>query len=453
MTKEEEDALFEIRLRHFIEEDERRKWELVSPKLELARNFKGTIIGAQGGRSAGAKTTGIVSLNVQRSHREEIRVVGLREIQASIEESLYQSVEEAVDYLKYPGWRFPRTRGYCESPIGSRWVFRGLKDMRAASNTKGLQGFDVFIMDEAQNISGESIDMVLPTVVKVEGSQLWFAYNPETESDPIFTKVWRPFMNDPRALLLTMLPEGADNPWWNEGSQMMSDKMKKEDPDLWEHIYGGKPRKQGQRSVLSRAAIREAMEREVASGAPKELGVDVARFGDDKSTFGLREGMKGSKFREESGKDTQEIARIAWDMVGRDRTIPIKVDDTGVGGGVTDKLKDLGANVIPVNFGGVPKDKEKYTSIADEMWFEFGEILDQVDLPDDPILMEELSGRQFKYTNRDQRKIEPKDDFKKRIGRSPDRADCWLLAFYRPNTGAIDMSEDTRRRLEARARR
>jgi len=411
-------------------EEERRKKEAVSPKMELARNFRGKIIGARGGRSAGAKTTSMVSLNVQQSHRARHRVVCLREIQESLEESLYQSVEECVDRLELPGWRFPRSQGYCESPTGSHWIFRGLKDLRAARNTKGLQGFDRFIMDEAATIIGESLDMVIPLLGKVQGSQLWFAYNPETDSDPIFTKIWLPYQNDPDALLLDMLPEGADNPWWNSDAQKLSDKMRRDDPDLWEHVYGGKPRSQGDKSVLARAAIRAAMDRTVPDGRPIEIGVDVARFGDDSTTVYRRHGMKVSKFEIWAKLDTQETARRVWDIAGRNSEIPIKVDDSGVGGGVTDKLKDLGANVVPINFGGKPIDEEKYTSVADEMWFSFGEILDQVDIPDDALLMEELGGRQYKYTSKDQRKIESKDDFKKRIGRSPDRADGLLLCFY-----------------------
>jgi len=412
-------------------EEERRKKEAVSPKMEQARNFKGKIIGARGGRSAGAKTTSMVSLNVQQSHRGRHRVVCLREIQESLEESLYQSVEECVDRLELPGWRFPRSQGYCESPTGSHWIFRGLKDLRAARNTKGLQGFDRFIMDEAATIIGESLDMVIPLLGKVAGSQLWFAYNPETDSDPIFTKIWLPYQNDPDALLLDMLPEGADNPWWNADAQKLSDKMRRDDPDLWEHVYGGKPRSQGDKSVLPRVAISAALGRPAEVGKPKEAGVDVARFGDDKTTAYIREGMKVTKAEVWAKLDTQETARRVWDLVGRDRTVPIKVDDSGVGGGVTDKLRDQGAKVVAVNFGGKPDDEEKYTSVADEMWFTFGEIIDQVGLPDDPLLLEELGGRQYKYTSKDQRKIEGKDDFKKRLGRSPDRADGLLLCFYR----------------------
>jgi hypothetical protein len=87
------------------------------------------------------------------------------------------------------------------------------------------------------------------------------------------------------------------------------------------------------------------------------------------------------------------------------------VDDTGVGGGVTFALRRLGAKVIPIHFRGSPKNKDKYDTVADEMWFEFP--IDEVSIPDDPELM-----------------VESKKLFKKRFCRSPDKADALLLAYY-----------------------
>lgn len=441
-----------LEMEQLLIEIERRNREAVSPKMELARNFPGNIIVARGGRSAGAKTTGMVSLNVQESHRTEQRVVCLRETYVSLEESMYEAVRECVDTLEFPGWHFAPSQGFIRSPTGSKWVFRGLANLRAAKATKGLQGFTRFLTDEAADISGPSLDILLPTVMKVRGSKLFAAYNPNTETDPIFSKVWKPNISNPRALLLDMRPGIEDNPWFNEESQQLSDQLKADDPELWEHVWGGKPMAQGDRSVLARAEIRLAMERTVPAGNVKELGVDVARFGDDKTVFALREGMRVTELREVAKMDTQEVARIAWDMVKRDRDVPIKVDDSGVGGGVTDKLRDIGAKVVPVNFGGKPKDDEKYTSAADEMWFELKDIIDRIQLPDHDKLMEELGGRQYKYTSHDQRKVEPKDEFKKRFGRSPDYADATILCFYDPES-SLKMSDADRAAMQARRNR
>ena len=103
----------------------------------------------------------------------------------------------------------------------------------------------------------------------------------------------------------------------------------------------------------------------------------------------------------------------------------------------TDNLKRLGANVVPVNFGGSPKNRQKYTTCADEMWFEFP--VGEIEIPNDPQLMEELSGRKYNYDKIGRRKVEAKDDFKKRYGRSPDKADALLLCFYKdyPRPGTV----------------
>ena len=189
---------------------------------------------------------------------------------------------------------------------------------------------------------------------------------------------------------------------------------------------------------MSRTAIRGAMDRDIEAEGAIEIGIDVARFGDDKTDIYKRHGLKTIEHKEFAGQDTMRTALVAWDMADRNPEIPIKVDDTGVGGAVTDRLKELGANVVPVNFGGNPHDTDKYTSAADEMWFTFP--IDEADIPNDPVLMQELSGRQADYDTKGRRKIEPKKEFKKRIGRSPDRADALLLAYYPANAYNVLMT-------------
>lgn len=330
----------EIELLELLEQEDR---ERVSPKIEQARNTDAMIIIARGGRGAGAKTMGLCSLLVQESHYQCHRVACLREIQNSLEESVYQVIQETVDRLRYPGWKF--TREYAESPSGSRWIFRGLKDMRSTTSIKGLQGFTRFFVEEAATISSESWDILLPTLFRNKGSKLFAAYNPETETDPVTTKLWGPYTGSPDALLIECKPEGADNPWWGEALQKLSDRMRETDPDLWDHVYGGQPRKQGDNSVMSRPAVRQAMQRRLPSqdGLKEQIGIDVARFGDDKTTIWHRRGMKIIQWKELAGKDTQEVARTAWEMGRRDTAVLFAVDDSGVGC-ITGQTKVLTTN-------------------------------------------------------------------------------------------------------------
>jgi phage terminase large subunit len=330
---------------------------------------------------------------------------------------------DTIFRLRYAGWKI--TKESLDSPAGSHIIFRGLADMRAADQMKSLEGYDIFWLEEASAISSESISVLLPTLRK-EGSELWATLNRDMEKDPIITELWDAGRDD--VLRVELKPGKEDNPWFPDILQAEMETAYKNNPDNALHVWAGQPRKQGDTAVMSRVAIRAAMSRTAEETEPDEIGVDVARFGSDKTEMYRRRGFKTIAHKEFSKKDTQFIADAAWDFAERDSAIAIKVDDTGVGGGVTDRLKILGAKVIPVNFGGAPKDKNKYETAADEMWFEFP--VDEASIPDDPELMTELSGRLYEYDKRGRRKVEAKEMFRKRFGRSPDKADGLLLAYY-----------------------
>jgi phage terminase large subunit len=317
--------------------------------------------------------------------------------------------------------------------------------MNAANQIKSLAEFDLFFIEEAATVSMYSWETLLPTLRK-PGSELWAAYNPITVSDPITVKLWNAGRDD--ALLIEMEQGRIDNPWWTDELQKEMEEAYKQDPDEAEHIWGGKPRAQGHRSVLSRRDVSEAMERTLTEKGGKEsLGIDVARFGGDLSVIVHRRGNQVLSIKEFSKVDTQEIARIAWDMINRNPSIPINTDDTGVGGGVSDKLKDLGALVNMVHFGGSPIDRTRYTSCADEMWFTLP--IQEMVIPPNQKLLEELTTRQFSYTQDDRKKIESKDVFKKRLGRSPDTADALVLAFYEAKT-SLHLSHADREAMRLR---
>jgi len=399
----------------------------VSERFEEWRNPH-RVKAAWGGRGSGAKSWNAASLLVQLAEKQTKRILCVREVQKSIEESSYRLIKDTVLRLGFSGWTMGKST-ITNNKNGSYFVYNGLNDM-VADDIKSYESFDILFAEEAAPISMNSWNTILPTFRK-KGSEIWVLFNRDLERDPVYELfVLKPFAD---SSLIECKPLEADNEWWFDTElPALAEKMKRDDPDEYEHVFLGQPRKQGEKSVMSRVAIRGAMDRDIKEPVGAiEIGVDVARFGDDTTQMYKRHGLKVVGNKEMKKADTIQVAQAVWDFAGHDSKILIKIDE-GYNPGVVDTVRSYGGNVLAVNFGGVPSDKDKYTSVADEMWFEFP--VDEVDIPDDQELMTELSDRRYGYekgTNR--KKIEPKDDYKKRHGgKSCDKSDALLLCYYTP---------------------
>ena len=121
-----------------------------------------------------------------------------------------------------------------------------------------------------------------------------------------------------------------------------------------------------------------------------------------------------------------------------DHAIRIKLDDTGVGGGVTDRLKEIvyeddleWLSIYPINFAS--KGNKDYDGIISMMYGKFKEeYLESIILPNDDDLMAQLSIRRYSLTSKGKVLIERKKEMKKRGLPSPDRAEAVVMAFYEP---------------------
>lgn len=121
----------------------------------------------------------------------------------------------------------------------------------------------------------------------------------------------------------------------------------------------------------------------------------------------------------------------------------VKVDAAGLGRGVTDGLLEIGSNryqMVEIYGSGASSDKRAYVNIRVEQYFEMKKWAYQgrLDLdPEDTELFDELRGIVYEYNSNGIRKIESKDDMRKRGAKSPDHADaCWYaFADTSPITG------------------
>ncbi len=168
------------------------------------------------------------------------------------------------------------------------------------------------------------------------------------------------------------------------------------------------------------------------SSAPRVLGVDVARFGDDESVIFPRQGLvafKPMRFRNLTGPQGAGAVARKWDDWDADAVF---IDDTGgFGASWIDCLTQLNRSPIGVGFATKASDP-KYANKRAEMYFELVNWIKRGGaLPDAPNLIAALT--QITYTFRgDQLLLEDKGQLKQRLGFSPDDADALALSFALP---------------------
>ena len=396
--------------------------EQVAPKFEEWRKPHSVKI-AYGGRGAGAKSESTASLLIQFAEHPDyfggrIKVICLRTVQKSIKDSSYSLLCRKIEELGYTD--FEITQNYIRNTTnGSYFTFNGLNDF-TSSQLKSLDAYTIAFIEEADGVSLETWDTLEATIRKEwvhngekHQAEIWAVYNPNTTNDPITQK----FVSNPKEdwLITKCEPLAEDNPFYPDNLLEKYETLMERDPDEAKHIYLGYPRNKQTNAVWLVSDVLDCSDenrndKERREGAI-EIGIDVARFGNDNSVITKRKGLAVLDIQKVHGFNTQEVAGLAWEMAERDPAILIKID-IGYNQGVYDLLNEWGANVVPVNFGGKADNAEMYANCASEMMFELP--LKSTYIPNEFLtqtLLEDLTERQYYYNAKGQK--QPKRHNKK----------------------------------------
>jgi phage terminase large subunit len=176
----------------------------------------------------------------------------------------------------------------------------------------------------------------------------------------------------------------------------------------------------------------EAANRTATAEGNVILACDVARFGQDRTVVVERQGdVARIKWRVQ-GRNTMEIAGWLGAYVADNHVDTVVVDDTGVGGGVVDRLREIslnGARLVPFQGGASARDKEHYSNAIAESWMLMRKwFLDEdghADIENDNSLISQISGRGYTYQSDKTIRLESKKDMVK----SPDEADALAMTF------------------------
>lgn len=184
--------------------------------------------------------------------------------------------------------------------------------------------------------------------------------------------------------------------------------------------------------------VEDAVTRDVEAGptTPVVWGLDVARFGSDRSALAKRQGnVLIEPVKTWQNKDLMELAGIVlseYDAVPYSmRPQAIYIDAIGLGAGLADRLRELDMPAVGISVSETASLKDRFNRLRDELfwaareWFEARD----VKMPSDDTLIAELTGIRYKYLSTGKLKVESKDEMKRRGQRSPDVADAFVLSF------------------------
>jgi hypothetical protein len=200
-------------------------------------------------------------------------------------------------------------------------------------------------------------------------------------------------------------------------------------------------------TLISGEEVENAISRSIPtydySDAPMVLGVDVARYGDDRTVLIRRQGAKLYEPRIMRQASTIEIAKaIQMEVVAHDVDAVFMDYSAGLGGGVEDQAKVLGLDVICVHFNGSPR-SDRFANCRVEMWFEMTQwLVSTGSIPDMIGFKQEVSTPTYKLNDTHKIQLEAKSDMKKRGMPSPDIADAVALTFYCPVQKKFKVMQD-----------
>jgi hypothetical protein len=166
--------------------------------------------------------------------------------------------------------------------------------------------------------------------------------------------------------------------------------------------------------------------------APRILGVDVARHGDDQSVIVKRQGIRCEKPQRFRLDDLMKLASHVAETILEWRPDAVCIDVTGIGWGVYDRLKNLnyGHLIHGIQTGEKAFNEARYVNLRIELWDRMRIwVKDGGVLPDDPELHTDLTAPEYWLNSKDRLVLESKDDMKARGLASPDSGDALALTF------------------------
>lgn len=303
-------------------------------------------------------------------------------------------------------------------------------------NPEALQGFHsenmLFICEEASGIP-DVVFQVGEGAMSTAGAKTIMAGNP-TRSDGFFFEAF----HGQRDQWHCMTVSCEDGEYVSEDFLInMAEKYGRDSNVYRVRVLGEFPT-QSDDVLLPLHLVEESLKRDVEPSptTPVVWGLDVARFGSDRSALAKRQGqVLVEPVKSWQNKDLMEMAGIILSeyeaTTYRLKPQAIYIDAIGIGAGLADRLRELDLPAVAISVSETASLKDRFNRLRDELFWNCREWFEARDchMPDDQTLISELTAIRYKYLSNGKLKIESKDEMKRRGQRSPDLADAFVLSF------------------------
>lgn len=340
--------------------------------------------------------------------------------------------------------------------FGSNWFMhmkpwpKSADPEQQANTLAGMHADNImFILDEAGGIPDAV--MVAAEAALTGGPECYqrivMAGNPTHREGPL----WRACSSSKHLWWTISITSDPDDPnrtprVSKEWARDQIEQYGRDNPWVLVNVFGEFPQT-SMNTLLSEWEVEQSMKRnprkEDYMYIQKRLGIDVARFGDDRTVICARQGLKVFQFKVLRNERTTDIANIVYNAKMNWGSEQEYVDGTGgYGAGVVDSLRIKRVYAQEIMFSGKAFDSTKFYNKRAEMWWRTAEwVKSGGALPNDSELKRELCSPLYFYTG-DRIQIEDKGQIKSRLGFSPDKADALILTHADVDVSSQIITDD-----------
>lgn len=413
---------------------------------------------AYGGRGSG-KSWAIARLLIEISRRGKYRIFCARELQNSISDSVIQLLNDTISREGYQREFEILKNSITHLMTGSEFIFYGIKNNPI--KIKSLEGVDICWVEEAEAVTEESWNILIPTIRKL-GSEIWVSFNPKNILDATYQR----FVQFPPQDSIVLKVNYTDNPHFHETAlKAEMEECKERDYDLYLHVWEGEPVADSDLVIIKpswiAAAVDAHIKLEFGAEGSKRIGFDVADEGEDDNAITFAHGSIVLDVKDWHRGDVIDSSNRVNLYASEKQADLITYDSIGVGAGVKAHLGRVAkTRVEGFNAGGAVQDPEKeympgktnkdmFSNIKAQAWWNVRDRfyktyraihhgdkypIDQLislssDIPKLDYLKAELARPYVDYDNNGRVKVESKKDMKKRGINSPNMADSLVMAF------------------------